>query len=68
MTWEVENPKGRIACMISAIVWTLLMALIVLNGDWSLYHVLLMVLFALLLVLSVLRIFQEWKEEGEWLE
>ncbi len=68
MGWNVRNPKGRIASVLSAIIWTLLIVMLVIKGDWTIYPVLLMVLFILLLILSLFRAYQEWKEEGEWLE
>ena len=64
----VSNPKGRFASVLSVIIWTLLLILIVVRGDWSLYPMLLAILFTILLALSFVRIFQEWKEKGEWLE
>lgn len=68
MSWDVPNPKGRIVSILSAIFWTFLIVLIIIKGDWTIYPMLLMVLFIMLLALSALRIVQEWKEEGEWLE
>ena len=68
MTWDVPNPKGRIVSILSAIIWTLLILLILTRGDWTIYPMLLIVLFIMMLALSALRIVQEWKEEGEWLE
>lgn len=67
MTWNVDNPKGRIASILSVILWSSLMALLVINGYWSWYTILLLVLFGLLLALSFMRIYQEWKEDGLWL-
>ena len=67
MTWKVDNPKGRIASILSVILWSLLMVPLVLNGYWSWYTILLMLLFGLLLTLSFIRIYQEWKEGGLWL-
>jgi hypothetical protein len=68
MSWDVPNPKGRIASILSTITWTLLILLLAIRGDWSIYTVLLMVLFILLLILSLVRVYQEWREGGEWLE
>jgi hypothetical protein len=42
--------------------------MIIVHGDFSLYPDLLLALFALLLSLSALRFYQEWKESGKWLE
>ena len=56
MTWNVDNPKGRIASILSVILWSSLMALLVIYGHWSWYTILLMLLFGLLLALSFLRI------------
>ena len=67
MTWNVDNPKGRIASILSVILWSSLMTLLVINGHWSWYTILLMLLFGLLLALSFIRIYQEWKEGGVWL-
>jgi hypothetical protein len=68
MTWDVPNPKGRGACILSAIVWSLFLAMIVLRGEWGATEILFALLFALLLLLSVVRGYQEWREGGEWLE
>ncbi len=68
MSWDVPNPKGRIASILSAIIWTLLIVLLAIKGDWTVYPILLMILFILLLILSLVRVHQEWKEGGEWLE
>ena len=67
MTWNVDNPKGRIASILSVVMWSSLLTLLVINGHWSWYTILLMLLFGLLLALSFMRIYQEWKEGGEWL-
>ena len=66
--WDVKNPKGRIASILSAVFWAILIVLVILHGDWNEFTIPILVLFVLLLALSMLRIFQEWKEEGEWLE
>lgn len=66
--WDVNNPKGRISSILSVITWVLLMALLIIKGEWTNYTILMMVLFALLLALSFVRIVQEWKEDGVWLE
>lgn len=64
----VMNPKGRVACIVAAIVWCIPLTMLLIRGDWSLGPSLLLLLFALLLGLSILRIYQEWKEDGEWLD
>jgi len=64
---QVYNPKGRVASVLSIILWSLLTAMLVVKGVWDWYSILLMILFVLLLVLSLVRIFQEWKEGGLWL-
>ncbi|KYK25666.1 MAG: hypothetical protein AYK23_03445 [Candidatus Proteinoplasmatales archaeon SG8-5] len=68
VAWDVKNPKGRIASVLSAVLWSILIVLVILHGDWTEFTIPILILFVLLLVLSLLRIFQEWKEEGEWLE
>lgn len=68
MSWDVPNPKGRIVSILSAIFWIFLLILIVVRGDWTIFPLLLFALFVMLLALSALRIVQEWKEQGEWLE
>jgi Flp pilus assembly protein TadB len=62
------NPKGRVVSVLSAIAWSVCLAMLIVRGDWSLGPSLLVVLFILLLALSGVRIYQEWKEDGEWLE
>ena len=68
MTWDVNNPKGRIASILSVILWLSLIILLFLKGDYSIGPLLAMILFILLLILSFVRIVQEWKEDGEWLD
>jgi hypothetical protein len=68
MPWDVNNPKGRIGSILSAIIWIIFIMMIVIKGDLSMFPLLLLILFVLLLVLSFVRIYQEWIEEGEWLE
>lgn len=68
MSWDVPNPKGRIASILSTIIWILLIMLLAIRGDWSIFPALLMILFILLLILSLVRVYQEWKEGGEWLD
>ncbi len=67
MSWNVDNPKGRVASILSVIMWSSLIFLLVINGHWSWYTILLMLLFGLLLALTFVRIYQEWKEGGLWL-
>ena len=64
----VLNPKGRAASVISVAAWTICLAMLVIRGDWSLGPALLALLFILLLALSGVRIYQEWAEDGEWLD
>ena len=68
MTMITLNPKGRVVSVASAISWSLCLALLAIKGDWSLLPALLAVLFALLLALTGVRLYQEWVEDGEWLE
>ena len=68
MNTIVLNPKGRAVSLISTITWSVCLAMLVVRGDWSLGPALLTVLFILLLCLSGLRIYQEWAEDGEWLD
>jgi Flp pilus assembly protein TadB len=68
MTLIIVNPKGRIVSVLSAIAWSVCLAMLAIRGDWSLGPILLAVLFILLLALSGVRIYQEWVEDGEWLD
>lgn len=68
MSWNVPNPKGRVASVLSIMIWGTFIALIVIRSEWELLDILFLCLFALLLVLSLVRAYQEWKEQGEWLE
>ena len=68
MPWLVKNPKGRIASILSLIIWSIFLVMLVFKGDWTLGPLLLAIGFILLIVLSVVRIYQEWVEDGEWLE
>jgi len=63
----VLNPKGRVVSVISAIAWIVCLVMLALKGDWSLTSSLLAILFALLLALTGVRLYQEWVEGGEWL-
>ena len=68
MNVRVKNPKGRAVSVISALAWSGFLAMLFLGGDWGILQVLLAILFALLLALSGLRIYQEWAENGDWLD
>jgi hypothetical protein len=68
MAWDVPNPKGRVACFVCTVVWSLLLVMVMLRGQWGLTELLFALLFLLLLALSLLRVYQEWVERGEWLE
>ena len=68
MAWDVPNPKGRVASALAIAIFLVFIIMIIVRRDFSLYPVLLLALFALLLVLSALRFYQEWKEGGDWLE
>lgn len=62
------NPKGRVASVMAAITWILSLALLLMKGDFSILPVLLIVLFALLLALTGVRLYQEYAEDGAWLD
>ena len=66
--WGVKNPKGRIASVISLILWSVLLMMLIVKGNWNIGPILLAVLFVLLLMLSLVRFLQEWKENGDWLD
>ena len=68
MTLIIVNPKGRAVSAISIVAWVICLAMLILRGQWELGQVLLAVLFVLLMCLSGLRIYQEWVEDGEWLD
>ena len=68
MTWDVPNAKGRVASIASLILWSMFISFIIIKGDFSAYPVLMLVIFGLLAVLTVVRIYQEYVENGEWLE
>jgi hypothetical protein len=68
MTMIVLNPKGRAVSVICAVVWVISIIMLLLKGDWSLGPMLLLLLFALLMALTSVRLYQEWKEDGEWLD
>jgi len=68
MPWLVKNQKGRIASVISLVLWCVLLAMLVQKGDWTIGPILLAIAFILLLALTSVRLYQEWVEDGEWLE
>ena len=68
MAWDVYNPKGRISSILSVIIWTTFIIMILIKGDFSIGPLLAIILFILLDILSFVRIIQEWKENGAWLD
>ncbi|MBA3046049.1 MAG: hypothetical protein KKH41_07375 [Candidatus Thermoplasmatota archaeon] len=64
----VLNPKGRAVSVTSTIAWSVCLVMLILKGDWSIGPILLAVLFTLLLALSGVRLYQEWVDDGEWLD
>ena len=64
----ILNPKGRFVSVASAVAWSLCLVLMVIRGDWRFGPSLLAILFILLICLSGLRTYQEWVEDGEWLD
>ncbi len=66
--WGVKNPKGRIASVFSLVLWSLFLVMLIVKGDWSIGPILMAVLFVLLLALTGVRLIQEWKENGDWLD
>ena len=68
MTWDVPNAKGRVASIASLILWSIFISFIIIKGDFSAYPLLMLIVFILLDILTVVRIYQEYKENGEWLE
>lgn len=62
------NPKGRVASVMAAVTWAVPLALLLMEGDFSLLPALLIVLFALLLALTGVRLYQEYAEDGAWLD
>ena len=64
----VKNPKGRVASVLSLILWSVLLIMLVVKDDWSIGPILMAILFVLLLALSGVRFMQEWKENGDWLD
>jgi len=68
VTMIIINPKGRVASMMAAVIWAVSLALLVYRGDWSIGPLLLFILFALLMALTTVRLYQEWREDGAWLD
>jgi len=68
VTLIIMNPKGRVVSVLCAVVWIASMVMLFIKGDWSLGPSLLMLLFAMLMALTSVRLYQEWKEDGEWLD
>jgi len=66
--WDVKNPKGRVASVLSLILWSVLLIMLIVKDDWNIGPILMAVLFVLLLALSGVRFMQEWKENGDWLD
>ena len=66
--WDVDNPKGRVASVLSVVIWAILTIVLLIRGVWDTYSILVLVVFLLLLALSFIRVYQEWKEEGAWLD
>lgn len=66
--WGVKNPKGRAASVFSLALWSVLLLMLIVKGNWNIGPLLLAVLFVLLLLLSIVRFIQEWKENGDWLD
>ncbi len=64
----ILNPKGRMVSVLSAIALSVCLVMLVIRGDWSIAPSLLALLFTLLLALTGVRIYQEWVEDGEWLD
>ena len=65
---KVPNMKGRVASIFSLVFWGILISLIIIKGDYSAYPVLMLVLFLLLEVLTIVRMIQEFGENGVWLD
>ena len=66
--WLVKNKKGRIASIFSLTVWSLFLIMLFMKGNWTIGPRLLAIGFILLLALTSVRLYQEWVEDGEWLE
>ncbi len=64
----IPNKKGRAASVASLIFFGILISFIIIKGDYSLYPVLMLILFILLEVLGIVRVIQEYGELGKWLE
>jgi hypothetical protein len=59
--WNVLNPKGRVASVI-AVASSSVLAFC----TWLWWPLYLLPLFGLLVAFSVLRLYQEWVEDGAW--
>jgi len=68
LTLILLNPKGRVASVTAAVIWVISLALLLAKGDWSKGPVLLIILFSLLLALTGVRLYQEFREDGAWLD
>ncbi|MDO9537317.1 MAG: hypothetical protein Q7J68_03255 [Thermoplasmata archaeon] len=68
MDMIILNPKGRAVSVLAGIFWAICLVMLLVRGNWSIGPVLLIVLFSLLLALTGVRLIQEWKEDGEWLD
>ncbi|MCK5397185.1 MAG: hypothetical protein KAJ33_02925 [Thermoplasmata archaeon] len=66
--WLVKNKKGRIASVFSLTIWSLFLVMLIMKGNWTIGPTLLAIVFILLLTLTGVRLYQEWVEDGEWLE
>jgi hypothetical protein len=68
VTLILLNPKGRVASVSAAAIWTVSLILLLAKGDWSIGPILLILLFSLLLALTGVRLYQEFREDGAWLD
>ena len=66
--WLVKNKKGRIASIFSLVLWSVCLLMLFMKGDWTIGPSLLVLAFIMLLALTGVRLYQEWVEDGEWLE
>ena len=66
--WLVKNKKGRIASVFSLTIWSLFLVMLIMKGNWTIGPTLLAIAFILLLSLTGVSLYQEWVEDGEWLE
>ena len=65
---KVPNIKGRVASVLSLVFWAIFILFIVIRGDYSTYPMLMLVIFILLEAITVVRLYQEYVENGAWLE